>query len=598
MLLLEICLNVALLFLVPIAAVPLNSKPLNPEAVPYVPLALPDLEVSKRTLATEGEFRGSTGLQRRELDSRRALILLDHALPSLESTGNLKTTTDHRIDCYPRGAPLPYAVAEDCEFIINHLILGMKDPFRVQTWGFSDSVDINLSLPKYHWDFQACDIRVENLHKRHIDSFRPVDVAVVAQRIVQKCIVDTKERLGGDAGIGHLPVPATFYITVSGSSNTGDMSLGNNTVISLPSNRRHIFESRTSPNLPEKNAISNNATEGLEAGETYPVHCFNPTRSPSIQPAIASDCSFIINEIILRLPEPMIVRSFGFTDAEDINVSEPENNHWVYGRCVVFLRNINKTSRDLFRFVDVAYAAQRILNECVEGTKYAPGGTTDIGTIEDNFYVCVGGLSHRHAGNGTTLVLASDTVVSRLSDPMPAPTSAHSYISTVSVDLDKRSNDIPEVLQATDGFAPDVRCFQPGMTGARNVDVQDCYDAARVLFKDSNLLLPQLFTTEPTGGIRMPFMQRNQSCYLMMDSGTGLSTSDSIPLLKMVYWALEITLKCVSGRAQGLGGVSTLNEEKSIFVSVTGLDPRSERNGPASLWDENTSLQIVDLGQS
>lgn len=595
MLLLEICLNVALLFLVPIAAVPLNSKPLNPEAVLYVPLALPDLEVSNRTLGTKGAFRGSTGLQRRESDSRRALIPLDHALPSLESAGKLKTTTDHRIECYPRGAPLPYAVAEDCEFIINYLILGMKDPFRVQTWGFRDSVDINLSLPKYHWDFQACDIRVENLHKMHIDSFRPVDVALVAQRIVQKCIVDTKERLGGDAGIGHLPVPATFYITVSGSANTGDMSLGNSTVISLQSNRRHTFESRTSPNLAQENAISNIATEGLEAGETYPVHCFNPTRSPSMKPAIASDCSFIINEIILRLPEPMTVRSFGFTDAEDINVSEPENSHWVYGQCVVFLRNINQTSRDLFRFLDVAYAAQRIVNECVEGTKYAPGGTTDIGTIEDNFYVAVGGLSHPHAGNGTTLVLVSDTVVSRLSDPMPAPTSAHSYISTVSVDLDKRSNDIPEVLQATSDFAPNVRCFQPGMTGARNIDVQDCYDATRVLLKDSNLLLPQLFTTEPTGGIRMPFMQRNQNCYLMMDAATGLSTSDSIPLLKMVYWALEIMLKCVSGRAQGFGGVSTLNEEKSIFVSVTGLDPRSVGNGPASLWDENTSLH---LGQS
>ena len=598
MLLLEICLDLALLFLVPIAAVPLNSKPLNPEAVPDVPLALPDLEVSKRTSGTKGAFRGSTGLQRWELDSRRALIPLDHALPSSESTGNLKTTTDHRIDCYPRGAPLTYAVAEDCEFIINYIILGMKDPFRVQTWGFRDGVDINLSLPKYHWDFQACDIRVENLHQRHIDSFRPVDVAVVAQRIVQKCIVDTKERLGGDAGIGHLPVPATFYVTVSGSANTGDMSLGNSTILSLPSNRPHILESRTFPSLPQENAISIIATEGLEAGETYPVHCFNPTRSPNLKPAVASDCSFIINEIILRLPEPMIVRSFGFTDAEDINVSEPENSHWTYGQCVVFLRNMNKTSRDLFRFLDVAYAAQRIMNECVEGTKYAPGGTTDVGTIEDNFYVCVGGLSHPHAGNGTTLVLASDTVVSLQSDPMPAPTSAHNYVSTVSADLDKRSNDIPKVLQATNGFAPNVTCFQPGMTGARNIDVQDCYDAARVLLQDSNLLLPQLFTTEPTGGIRMPFMQRNQSCYLMMDSGTGLSTSDSIPLLKMVYWALEIMLKCISGRAQGFGGVSTLNEYKSIFVSVTGLDPRSVRDGPASLWDENTSLQIADLGQS
>ena len=598
MLLLEICLNVALLFLVPIAAVPLNSKPLDPEAVPYVPLALPDLEVSKRTSGTKGTFRGSTGLQRRESDSRRALIPLDHALSSSESTGNLRTTTDHKIDCYPRGGPLPAAVAEDCEFIINFIILGMKDPFRVQTWGFRDGVEINLSLPKYHWDFKACDIRVDNLHQRHIDSFRPVDVAVVAQRIVQKCIVDTKEALGGDAGIGHLPVPATFYVTVSGSSNTGDMSLGNSTILSLPSNRPHILESRASPSLPQENAISIVATEGLEAGESYPVHCFDPTPNPHVKPAIASDCSIVINEIILRLPEPMLVRSFGFTDAEDINVSETENNRWVYGQCVVFLMSIDKTSRDLFRFLDIALAAQRIMVKCVEGTKYAIGGTTDIGTIEDNFYVCIGGLAHPHAGNGTTLVLASDTVVSPQSDPMPAPTSAHSYIAAESADLHKRSSNIPEALQATNGFAPMVRCFRPGMPAARNIDMQDCYDAAKVLLSDPNILLPQVFTTEHTGGIRMPFIQRNQSCYLMMDAETGLSTSDLIPLLKMVYWALEIMLKCVSEGAQRFGGVSTLDFYKSIFVSVTGVDPRSVADGPASLWDENTSLQIADLGQS
>ena len=580
MLLLRISIKTALILSITISAVFVNSKAL-------IPAAATRNENWSPSQAAEN--------QRRELDASGALIPLNRALSSSNSTGDRMTTIDHDIDCFPPGARLPNANADDCSFIINSIILGMKDPLRVQTWGFTDEEEINLSLPEYRWTFKRCFIRVKNIDETKVDRFRPVDVAELAQRVVRKCIVETKEPLGGNADLGHLSVPLSFYVVASGSKWRSGQSSRNNTVLSLPSDGLRTLESRASLNSPGGNTISSVPTEGLKAGEMYPVHCFDPTLPHRVKPTIGSDCAIIINEIILRLPNPMFEQTFGFTDAEDINLSMPENNHWVYGQCAVFIRNFNMSSRDLFRFVDVAHAALRITEQCVDGSKYAIGGTADVGTIEDNFYVGVGGVTPADGENGNDLVLASD-----IAPPSPntTPISSLKYSTTEAADLDKRSSTINELLQATNNFAPVVKCLQPGMPAARKIEIQDCTNAAKELLSDPRILLPQQFTTEPTGGIRMPFVQHNQSCYLMMDTKSDLSISDSIPLLKMVYWALEIMLKCVSGRELGVGGVSRLDYDKEIFVSVTGVDPTFVGNGLANLSDENSSSQIAVLGQS
>ena len=580
MLLLGIFINTALILSVTISTVFVNSKALIPAA------------------ATRNEYWPSSRTaenQRRKLDASGALISLDRALSSSNSTEDRMTKIDHEIDCFPPGSRLPDANADDCGFIINSIIPGMKDPLRVQTWGFTDEEEINLSLPEYRWTFKSCFIRVKNIDETQVDRFRPVDVAELAQRVVRKCIVETKERLGGNADIGHLSVPLSFYVVASGSKWTGGQSSRNDTVLALPSEGFRTLESRASLNSPGGNTISSVLAEGLKAGERYPVHCFDPTLPHRVKPTIASDCAIIINEIILRLPNPMFEQTFGFTEAEDIDLSIPENNHWVYGQCAVFIRNFNMSSRDLFRFVDVASAAHRITEQCVEGSKYAIGGTADVGTIEDNFYVGVGGVTPANGENDNVLVLASDTAAA---SPNTTPTSSLNQSTTESADLDKRSSNIIGLLQATNDFAPVVRCLQPGMPAARKIEIQDCTNAAKELLYDPKILLPQQFTTEPTGGIRMPFIQRNQSCYLMMDTKSDLSISDSIPLLKMVYWALEIMLKCVSGRELGVGGVSRLDNNKEIFVSVTGVDPTFVGNGLANLSDENSPLQKAVLGQS
>ena len=569
-------------------------------------LSIPTIfEVSKPTLNAKRAARGMTGSQKRRLDPRGLLWPMNNSVPS-STLRHPATRLGDEPACFPPESRLPNTVADDCNFIINNVILAMNDPFEEKSWGYRDGVDINLSLAENHWRFGGCYIVVRNTHEGMVDYFRPVDVAVLAQSIVQKCVIETKIPLGGFADIGHLILDHSFFVVVSGN-RYGGQSLRNSTTLSLPSGELHTLGRRASLSPGQERIISSVVTEGFKAGERYPVRCLDPDEPipghHQLKLAVISDCSFIIFDMILRLPNPMLEQTFGFTDADDVNLSNERNAVWVYRSCAVYLTASDKTSRDRFRFVDVALAAQRTLDECVQEPEYTLGGFTDVGTVENKFYIGIGGLEQADVGNGTSLVLMSDTIVPAT---RPALKSSNTHRDTESTELHKRSSQTTEFSQATIQLAPPVRCLRSGMHGARKIETQDCTKAAMVLLHDPKVLVPQLFTTEPTGGIRMPFVQHNASCYFMMDTNSDLSMTDAIPLLQIVYWALEIILKCVSGRDVGFGGVSKLDADKDIYVSVTGMDPRDIENGLASLWDEdalgvrlgNQSLQLVDVGQS
>ncbi len=543
--------------------------------------ALPRFEVSKQASDAKRTILSSTGLRPGAWDPSGAVVSLNQALSPSKSTRNFSAQTDHDIDCFPRGSRLPDANFDDCNFIINHIILGMKDPLREQSWGFTDFVDINLSLPEYKWNFKECFIRVKNIDETQADRFRPVDVAEVAQNILQKCVVETKERLGGNADIGHLGFPRSFYVVVSGINRRNGGSSENDTIRYLPLGGSRTIESRTSLDSPEENSLPIILPgEELTASKIFPVICF-PHSTYSLKHAVVSDCKFIINDIILGLPNPMKEQTFGFTDAADINLSEAPYNNWTYGQCAVFIRNIDPdtTLRDRFRFLDIAYTAHRITEECVEEAKYALGGIADLGTIENRFYVGVSGIDHDDPGNGAALELVSDPGVPSPSSAIPGSASRN---RTESKTYDKRSSNITNLVQASNGFAPSVRCIRSGMPAARHIDLQDCSNAATVLLSDPKILVPQPFTTEPSGGIKLPLVQHVGSCYLMMDTTLEVSITDSIPLLKMVYWALEIMLKCIVGKEQAFGGTSVLDKDKQIIVSVTGVDPTTVGSGLAS----------------
>lgn len=138
----------------------------------------------------------------------------------------------------------------------------------------------------------------------------------------------------------------------------------------------------------------------------YAVQCFNPY-STKLDTAIVKDCEVIIDHVILRYPNPMTPQTFGYTKSVDFDLALPQNNKWMFGKCGIFLRNMDKTRTDTFRLADVAVAAHRIINKCVIESKYKVGGSVDVGTTEESFYVCVGGIPGSNVANETFVALAS-----------------------------------------------------------------------------------------------------------------------------------------------------------------------------------------------
>ena len=559
-------------------------------------LALPNPQDSNQTLSNKRAMNSPTRFQPLTMDPS---VSLNEPLSLSNSTGNLRVNADYEADCFPHGTQLAAVNGEDCIWIINHIILGMKDPFREQTWGYTDAAENNVSLQRYQWILKGCKISVRNLDQQQVDSFRPVDVAEVAQRLVQKCVTQVKEPIGGTCDIGRLKLTKTFYVLVSGTV-LGRGNPSNNTILSLPSNGHRALESRASLNSPREKVLPIIPTQGLN--ESHQAHCFDPSLSPPLEPASASDCDFIINNIILSLPNPMLEQTFGYTDDVDINLSIDGSGQWVHQNCRVLITNRPRTS-GRFRFLDVALTAHRIMEQCIEGSKYGLGGTAKVGAPDSRFFVGVGGIGQIDIGNETT---------GDLGFPVTAPSSSDiesgspSRYGTDPADFAKRSSKIIEDSQASNEFAPNAKCITPGMPAAKQIEIQDCVEAAKLLLRDPNILARQIFTTESTGGIRMPFVQHYNSCFLMVDTSLELSVSESFTMLKVVYWASAIMQRCISRKGQGFGGLSKMDEDRGIFVSVTGVNPSFVGDELAGLSNqslseirlENNTTQLVDLGQS
>ena len=59
---------------------------------------------------------------------------------------------------------------------------------------------------------------------------------------------------------------------------------------------------------------------------------------------------------------------------------------------MAFVRNSNHNEVDSFSMVDVAIAVDRIVDQCIKGTKYSFGGALGVGSSMKQFFVAVGGV--------------------------------------------------------------------------------------------------------------------------------------------------------------------------------------------------------------
>ena len=161
-----------------------------------------------------------------------------------------------------------------------------------------------------------------------------------------------------------------------------------------------------SPSIPHELWQSSTPKPIQTTSPNFAVRCFNPF-STKLEPTDAEDCEIVINEIILRYPNPMVPQSFGYTDRVDIDLREPQNQKWVYGRCATFVRNMNKSRVDTFRWVDVALVVHKIIKECIADQKYPLGGIANVGSRTEGFFVGVGGVVASAVRNEMVLRLVS-----------------------------------------------------------------------------------------------------------------------------------------------------------------------------------------------
>ncbi|KAL6717812.1 hypothetical protein ACLMJK_003897 [Lecanora helva] len=306
------------------------------------------------------------------------------------------------------------------------------------------------------------------------------------------------------------------------------------------------------------------------------VDCFTPS-GPVMERTIAEDCEFVINHLILGMPDPMAELIFGFGDSVDVDLDIKMNKQWWFKQCLITLDNGNKTEQDSFRYVDIAITAQRIVQQCVAGTKDALGGSSHVGSASKDFYVILGGVAP----------MPGSTMPPRLT--LPAHNVSDKPLSSRDPkrqELDKRLESSLELFDSKNLVVP-ISCVKPGMPAAGGVlNIENCIDLAKTMLHDPNVLTYEFYTTEDTGGIRVPLIRRKATCFFQVNTHAEYSSSQQFNLLRIVYYASEIMRICA------LGGVAKLGGQGGFFVSVTGVDPSPMEVGLESLLN-STALNVT-----
>lgn len=177
----------------------------------------PSVSVEKRASDPQHRSSRSTGTQTAQ---GGAMSNSNLDLFSTNLSRSLEAPPSYPVHCFnPYSVKLKPAAVEDCQFVINHIILRYPNPMYQQTFGYMASADIDLSLPQNQkWIFGHCAMFVRNLDKSRTDTFRMVDVAYTAHRIMAECVTGAKYPLGGVADVG--TVADNFYVGVGGLATT------------------------------------------------------------------------------------------------------------------------------------------------------------------------------------------------------------------------------------------------------------------------------------------------------------------------------------------------------------------------------------------
>ena len=346
---------------------------------------------------------------------RRQLSLVDENRVNITSPTPLPP---HQVQCSkPSGATGKELVGTDCGHLLNGIFLRQAGLFTERKF-FNKIYRTDAGGNALaQWWYGTCEVLVQGIIKNRQLVMTLFDVALTANKIIYECVADIKDSLGGCSPIGESE--DEFFVYVRGY----EIGSGNNSSVShqpaVDVSRRAIGPPEDIASTeatrgngtrdPPKSVMSrpaarplatSDATLSVAIAHEHPVNCFNPL-FVHLPPAVATDCSYIINQIILRLFDPTRSLTFGFTDDAEINLSKPHYQKWQHGQCMVAVKNHDMSQFDSFRLIDVATTARRVTIRCVVDAEAKIGGVADILRNERGFYVYVGGaLSSRLASNG------------------------------------------------------------------------------------------------------------------------------------------------------------------------------------------------------
>ncbi|KAL8690616.1 MAG: hypothetical protein Q9218_003981 [Villophora microphyllina] len=199
-------------------------------------------------------------------------------------------------------------------------------------------------------------------------------------------ICGTKLTCGRPSKAG-LQTPERHDITM----DSPDSVLTSSPIVNALAPHINVPRSPTNTVTPAQKSKSRLPSQPIRRPGNTPPECFKNS-SHRLGPTTAEDCHTIIQLVILAYyGDPYRPKTFGYNEAVDIDLRQANNQKWIQGNCVIFVRNQDQERVDHMRMIDIAEAATDVLNECVVGTKYALGGTAGVGMLGVGFYVAVGG---------------------------------------------------------------------------------------------------------------------------------------------------------------------------------------------------------------
>ncbi|KAI4211177.1 MAG: hypothetical protein LQ351_005975 [Letrouitia transgressa] len=306
----------------------------------------------------------------------------------------------------------------------------------------------------------------------------------------------------------------------------------------------------------------------------FPVTCFHRTTHPEFLPLDPNSCSLVI-EYIISTPRSNIDEwEFG-PEGTHHNFTIPKR--WATSGCVIIIRNTRPHETDIFKVLDIAVAAQRIITRCKrESGKDFRGGTSSIGTSYLKG-LAVGVAAPHLAPPGPN----EDTVMVPDACPRPPPPSPDINVAP-SLDVVRRrvrSRDPPRAVPAaleprspiqaaSAGVASEVpsasgaptlppfskpfvgsdfqiECIPPDAT--ESVIPIDCYSAIRLLLVDPHVLEKRYWRP------RQSFFKIRNACEVYVgadEHGEG----DEFSLIKAAYYASEMVDTCLRLRKVPHGG--------------------------------------------